>query len=219
MESDSGRRGKMLMAHRIALDPNDDRVAYLVRKDPRTLCRLFHSIKREQFPWMLEVTTNAPQMAIVQLGKAFNFGCTNYPQCHKKDARDRFTLTNDPFAKALSQKVKESKNRARGKTKLVRMHSRISNIHLGAIHQVFPSSKACSNCGDVLMNLPLSVRQWDCYKCNRTNDRDVHTAKNLVVYAVSSTVNACRGNSSGQTDVPYGETVLMKQEVNINIYL
>ena len=31
------------------------------------LRRKLNSIKREQFPWMLEVTKNAPQMAIIQL--------------------------------------------------------------------------------------------------------------------------------------------------------
>jgi transposase len=46
------------------------------------LRRQLNAIKREQFPWMLEVTKNAPQMAIIQLGAAFkNFfaGRTKYP--------------------------------------------------------------------------------------------------------------------------------------------
>lgn len=64
------------------------------------LRRQLNAIKREQFPWMLEVTKNAPQMAIIQLGDAFkNFfaGRTNYPQFRKKGVHDRFTLTNDQF--------------------------------------------------------------------------------------------------------------------------
>jgi putative transposase len=64
------------------------------------LRRLLNSIKREQFPWMLEVTKNAPQMAIIQLGKAFsNFFAdrAKYPQFRKKGKDDRFTLTNDQF--------------------------------------------------------------------------------------------------------------------------
>lgn len=56
---------------------------------------------------MLEVTKNAPQMAIIQLGEAFkNFfaGRTSYPQYKKKGkSRDRFTLTNDPFAVKASR--------------------------------------------------------------------------------------------------------------------
>jgi putative transposase len=59
-----------------------------------------NAIKREQFPWMLEVTKCAPQMAIIQLGQAFaNFfaGRARYPQFRKKGRDDRFTLTNDQF--------------------------------------------------------------------------------------------------------------------------
>lgn len=66
-----------------------------------SLRRQLNSIKREQFPWMLEVTKNAPQMAIIQLGDAFkNFfaGRAKYPQFRKKGVHDRFTLTNDQFS-------------------------------------------------------------------------------------------------------------------------
>jgi putative transposase len=64
------------------------------------LRRLLNSIKRESFPWMLDVTKNAPQMAIMQLGRAFeNFfaGRTRYPRFRRKGKDDRFTLTNDQF--------------------------------------------------------------------------------------------------------------------------
>jgi len=67
----------------------------------QALRRQLNSIKREQFPWMLEVTKNAPQMAIIQLGQAFkNFfaGRAHYPQFRKKGIHDRFTLTNDQFS-------------------------------------------------------------------------------------------------------------------------
>ena len=36
------------------------------------LRRQLNAIKREEFPWMLDVTKNAPQMAIMQLGQAFS---------------------------------------------------------------------------------------------------------------------------------------------------
>ncbi len=353
------------------------------KKDPEkpaptegALRKLLNSIKREQFPWMLEVTKNAPQMAIRQLGRAFvNFfaGRAKYPQFRKKGIHDRFTLTNDQFkvdgchiqipnlgkvrmrealrfsgkilsatisriadhwfvsiaveapdlpktvpnqkivgvdvglsamatlstgekitgpkphksllsrlkqfSKALSRKVKGSKNRAKAKTKLARLHSRISNIRLDATHKFtttlvkrfgvvciedlsvlkmvknrrlarsvadmgfheisrqleykmarsgkvlvkadrfFASSKICSNCNYTLPVLELSVRQWTCPKCKSLHDRDVNAARNLEKYAVSSTVKACGGSSSGRMDIPFGETALMKQEVNVNIYL
>ena len=67
--------------------------------DP-SLRRKLNSIKHEKFPWMLEVTKNAPQMAIIQLGQAFkNFFAKRaaYPKLRKKGIHDRFTLSNDQF--------------------------------------------------------------------------------------------------------------------------
>lgn len=121
----------MLIAHQIALDPNNAQATYLSRAagvarfaynwalvewkrqyeasklDPTlpkpsqaALRRQLNAVKHEQFPWMLEVTKNAPQMAIIQLGQAFqNFfaGRAKYPRFRKKGRHDRFTLTNDQF--------------------------------------------------------------------------------------------------------------------------
>ncbi|WP_299020731.1 MULTISPECIES: RNA-guided endonuclease InsQ/TnpB family protein [unclassified Tepidimonas] len=122
----------MLIAHRIALDPNNAQATYFARAcgvarfaynwalvewkrqyevwkanpslpkpSQQSLRRQLNAIKREQFPWMLEVTKCAPQMAIIQLGQAFqNFfaGRARYPQFRKKGVHDRFTLTNDQFS-------------------------------------------------------------------------------------------------------------------------
>ena len=66
----------------------------------QSLRRQLNAIKREQFPWMLEVTKNAPQMAIIQLGKAFeNFFAhrAGYPRPRRKGVHDRFSVTNDQF--------------------------------------------------------------------------------------------------------------------------
>jgi len=74
----------------------------LPKPSQMALRRQLNAIKREQFPWMLEVTKNAPQMAIIQLGEAFkNFfaGRASYPQFKKKGkSHDSFTLTNDQFS-------------------------------------------------------------------------------------------------------------------------
>lgn len=77
----------------------NDYAAGLKPSDP-SLRRKLNSIKREEFPWMLDVTKNAPQMAIIQLGQAFkNFFAKRsaYPQFRKKGIHDRFTLSNDQF--------------------------------------------------------------------------------------------------------------------------
>ena len=65
-----------------------------------SLRKQLNAIKRTEFPWMLEVTKNAPQMAIIQLGEAFKRffkGQARYPKFKKKGVRDSFTLTNDQF--------------------------------------------------------------------------------------------------------------------------
>jgi putative transposase len=75
--------------------------AALPKPSQMALRRKLNSIKKEQFPWMSEVTKNAPQMAIIQLGAAFkNFfsGKSRYPKFRKKGVHDRFTLTNDQFS-------------------------------------------------------------------------------------------------------------------------
>jgi len=121
----------MLIAHKIALDPNNVQATYFARAagvarfaynwalaawgrqyeahkaDPSlpkpsqlALRRQLNAIKGVQFPWMLKVTKNAPQMAIIQLGVAFkNFfaGRAKYPKRRKKGQHDRFSLTNDQF--------------------------------------------------------------------------------------------------------------------------
>ncbi len=122
----------MLIAHKIALDPNNVQATYFARASgtarfafnwalaewqrqyeacksdaslPKpsqmALRRQLNSIKAEHFPWMMEVTKNAPQMAIIQLGAAFkNFfaGRAKYPKFRKKGVHDRFSLTNDQFS-------------------------------------------------------------------------------------------------------------------------
>jgi putative transposase len=64
------------------------------------LRRQLNSIKHEKFPWMLEVSKNAPQMAIMQLGDAFKrffAKQADYPTFRRKWVDDRFSLTNDQF--------------------------------------------------------------------------------------------------------------------------
>jgi putative transposase len=122
----------MILAHKIALDPNDVQETYfrkavgrarfaynwalaewqrqyearqadhtLLKPSDAALRLQLNSLKREQFPWMLDVTKNAPQMAIIHLGQAFqNFfaGTAEYPTFKKKGRQESFTLTNDQFA-------------------------------------------------------------------------------------------------------------------------
>ena len=72
------------------------------------LRKQLNGIKKQQFPFMAEVTKCSPQEAIIQLGKAFdNFfkGRAKYPQFRRKGINDKFSLTNDQF-KLIGKRIK-----------------------------------------------------------------------------------------------------------------
>ena len=48
------------------------------------------------------------------------------------------------------------------------------------VGRFYPSSKACSACGHVLEELPLSARKWECPACGAEHDRDVNAAVNIL---------------------------------------
>jgi putative transposase len=62
----------------------------------------------------------------------------------------------------------------------------------------YPSSKTCSRCGNVLAELSLGQRVFQCPACGLSLDRDLNAALNLrpkaaVAESSSETVNACGG--------------------------
>ncbi|MFB6349984.1 RNA-guided endonuclease InsQ/TnpB family protein [Moraxella sp. ZJ142] len=64
------------------------------------LRKQLNAIKRDEFPFMMDVTKCAPQIAIMQLGSSFDRffkGDSKYPRFRKKGVDDRFSLTNDLF--------------------------------------------------------------------------------------------------------------------------
>lgn len=70
------------------------------------LRKQLNAIKREKYPFMLEVTKCSPQLAIMQLGdtfKRFFKGESKYPQFRKKGVNDRFSLSNDQFKLKLKK--------------------------------------------------------------------------------------------------------------------
>lgn len=86
----------------------------------------------------------------------------------------------------------------------------------------YPSSKTCSECGYVLPELNLSVREWICPNCGATHDRDINAAKNLIMWynaninnstEVSSGIYACGDRSCGGTGkIRSTSTRSLKQE-------
>jgi len=118
----------MILAHKIQLDPNNAQQTYFAKAcgiarfaynwalakakeqyeednnkkfNEGQLRKELNSIKRERFPWMLEVTKCAPQLAIKDgLRLAFkNFfeKRAGFPKFKKKGRGDSFSLSNDQF--------------------------------------------------------------------------------------------------------------------------
>lgn len=121
----------MILAHKIRLYPNNVQATYFSKAcgvarfaynwglaewkrryelgekiNEGILRKELNSIKKEQFPWMLEVTKCAVQLAIKNnLNNAFkNFFRSvksgqevGYPKFHKKGINDSFSLSNDQF--------------------------------------------------------------------------------------------------------------------------
>lgn len=66
-----------------------------------------------------------------------------------------------------------------------------SGINLIVANRFFPSSKLCSNCGELKEDLSLSDRVYKC-DCGLDIDRDLNASINLSRYTVSLTgINAC----------------------------
>jgi putative transposase len=56
------------------------------------------------------------------------------------------------------------------------------------IDQWFPSSKRCGNCGHIVDQLPLNIREWECPKCGTNHDRDVNAANNILAAGLAVAV-------------------------------
>jgi putative transposase len=54
--------------------------------------------------------------------------------------------------------------------------------HVLVADRWFPSSKTCSNCGDVTATLTLADRVFHCVNCGHTVDRDLNAAVNLAAW-------------------------------------
>lgn len=89
---------------KVALEAGQKPGGHLVLK------KRLNNIKREQFPWMLEVTKCAPEAALANLGQALNNFFTSckgkrkgrkisFPRFKKKGrSKDKFYVSNDKFA-------------------------------------------------------------------------------------------------------------------------
>jgi putative transposase len=113
----------MLIAHKIALDPNAEQRIYFARAagtarfawnwaknewqaeykaggkpSEVSLRKKLSALKRETFPWMFDVTKCAVQEAIIDLGTAFRAFFekrTKYPRFKRKDDKPSFCAANE----------------------------------------------------------------------------------------------------------------------------
>jgi putative transposase len=58
------------------------------------------------------------------------------------------------------------------------------------VDRFFPSSKRCHDCGHVVSELPLSIREWTCPDCGVVHDRDHNAAMNILAVGQTDRINA-----------------------------
>ena len=78
-----------------------------------------------------------------------------------------------------------------------------------AVDRFFPSSKLCSRCGTLQLEMPLNIRTWACDSCGTVHDRDVNAAENLL--AAGLAVSVCGAGVRPQRRTPGGQSA-MKQK-------
>jgi putative transposase len=81
----------------------------------------------------------------------------------------------------------------------------------------FPSTKACSNCGEIGPPLPLSQRVFRCEACGLEIDRDWNAALNLWQYGLA-TLNGPTGSSLGSNACGEGRCPSLKQEATGHLF-
>ena len=52
-----------------------------------------------------------------------------------------------------------------------------------------PSSKICSNCGNINKELTLKDREWTCFTCHSHHDRDINAAINIKSFALKNNLS------------------------------
>ena len=119
-----------------------------------------------------------------------------------EDLNVRNLLKNGTLARAISDAA-WSELRS-----MLEYKARWYGRHVIAVDRWLPSSKLCSNCGNVQDKMPLGVRTWTC-GCGITHDRDVNAARNILAAGLAA--SACGAGVRPQRSSPGGQSA-MKQE-------
>lgn len=73
-------------------------------------------------------------------------------------------------------------------------------VNLLKIGRFEPSSKTCSNCGNINKELTLKDRTWICEECGVEHDRDINAAVNIKNFALRNHV--CGTHTKNQKELP-----------------
>lgn len=149
----------MLLAHKVKLNPNREQEQYFLqacgvarkaynwaldewkrqyeaggKPNQYAIRKQLNAVKKDQFPYMLDVTKAAPQHAIIQLGDAFSHFFrrvrngekkVGYPRPKKRGVHDSFVATNGPPAKGFDAATVEGRKIKLPKIGWVRMREYI----------------------------------------------------------------------------------------------
>jgi transposase len=171
------------------------------------LRRALNAVTSDAFPGMGEVTKNAPQQAIKNLGTAFQTfleGRAKEPPFQKK-AVSRASFRADPgtdkrHPNAVKAEGKRVKLPVIGWVRMreaLRFKGQIKSATVSRVaDRGFPSSRMCSDCKHIHAGLTLADREWTCEACGTVHDRDHNAATNLRDFAASSAVTACGADRS-----------------------
>ena len=173
----------------------------------RQLKAEYNRIKREQFPWVYEVTKCAPEHEFDNLSQAFaNYwrmkaeGTQPTLKHPRKDGekagfphfkskrRDKcsFYLNNDKFYMDDSWLYVPKLGKV-NLTEQLRLAGKIVSAtiieqaggYVQLVDRWYASSKTCYHCGWVKDDLTLADRVWTCEQCGRRIERDLNAARNV----------------------------------------
>lgn len=150
-----------------------------LRIEQRTLQRRFKKGKEQSKNWhkqrlkvalLYEKITNQRNDYLQKLSTEI---INQYDTICIEDLSISNMIKNHKLAKALSEMSWWTF------TDMLRYKAEWYGKNLIKIGRFEPSSKKCSNCGNINKNLKLSDREWQCQNCQTLHDRDLNAAKNI----------------------------------------